>query len=178
MPEPGSGSVARLERWTGWGCDAAGLMLVAMAILINVEIVARGVFNKSTLLADEYSGYLFVWMTLIGFGHALQTGAFLRVEALVTRLSPKPRAWADLVSAAVGLVVALICTYATGTLVRSSIRFGSVSIQPSATPLWAPQIIMPLGFLLLVVLYGALLLQAARRLGRPAAPSTPAGRSA
>ena len=72
-------------------CDFSGVMLVAMAMLINVEVVARYGFNTSTLIADEYGGYLFVWMTLLGFAHALRTGQFLRVEALVVKLGPGPR---------------------------------------------------------------------------------------
>lgn len=163
MTHDESGSPARIERWTGMACDAAGLMLVAMVILINIEIVARGVFGKSTLLADEYSGYLFVWATLIGFAHALQTGAFLRVEGLIDRLSPRWRAWADVLSAVVGLVVAAVCTYATGTLVLASLRYGTVSIQPSATPLWMPQVIMPICFAALVLIYAGVAVNAMRR---------------
>jgi TRAP-type transport system small permease protein len=153
----------RVERWTGLACDAAGLMLVAMVILINVEIVMRGVFNSSTLLADEYSGYLFVWATLIGFAHALQTGAFLRVEGLIERLPPHLRAWADVLSALVGLAVAAVCSYATATLVLASFRYGTLSIQPSATQLWLPQLVMPVSFAVLVLLYAGQALTALRR---------------
>ena len=152
-----------IERWTRLACDAAGLMLVAMVILINVEIFVRGVFNSSTLLADEYSGYLFVWATLIGFAHALQTGAFLRVEGLIERLPAHARAWADVLSALVGLVVAAVCTYATATLVLASFRYGTLSIQPSATPLWWPQLVMPVSFAVVALLYAGQAVIALRR---------------
>jgi TRAP-type C4-dicarboxylate transport system permease small subunit len=158
-----SDAPTRVERWTGLACDFAGLLLVALAILVNVEIVARGAFNTSTLLSDEYSGYLFVWLTLIGFGHALQKGAFLRVEGLIDRLPARARAWADVLSALVGLVVAAVCTYATATLVLASIRYGTLSIQPSATPLWLPQLVMPLGFAVLVLIYVGLAVNGLRR---------------
>lgn len=149
-----------MERWTAATCDFAGVLLVAIAVLVNVEVVARGVFNTSTLIADEYSGYLFTWLTLLGLGYALQQGTFLRVEGLIERLPPRGRAWADFVSALVGLVVAAICTYSTALLVLSTYRFGTVSIQPSATPLWMPQAVLPVAFLVLVVIYGGLSLQA------------------
>ena len=158
-----SDAPSRVERWTGLGCDIAGLMLVAMVILITVEIVARGVFGTSTLLADEYSGYLFVWATLIGFAHALQTGAFLRVEGLIDRLPAHLRAWTDVLSAIVGLVVTAVCTYATATLVLASFRFGTLSIQPSATPLWMAQLVMPASFAVLVLLYAGLATASLRR---------------
>jgi len=142
-----------LERWSRWSCDFAGWLLASMAVLINVEICARYLFNTSTLIADEYSGYLFVWSTLLGFGYALQSGQFLRVESLVAQLGRRARAASELLAALVGLTVALVCVYATGTLLLAAWRFGTVSIQPSATPLWIPQLALPLAFAWLCVLY-------------------------
>ena len=153
--QSGTGLAAEsgLGRWTGLACDAAGLMLVALTLLIGAEIVLRTVSGKSTLIADEYSGYLFVWITMIGFAHALQSGTFLRVDNLVSLLSRRGQALAGLFSAIVGVIVAAVCVYATGTLVLASYRFGTLSIQPSATPLWLPQIILPVVFLGLVGIY-------------------------
>lgn len=158
------GAPSALGRWTGRACDLAGLMLVAMAVLIGVEIAVRGLLGTSTLLADEYSGYLFVWITMIGFAQALQEGAFLRVDSLVQRLGRRGQAAADLVSALTGLAVAAACTYATAVLLMANHRFGTVSIQPSATPLWIPQLVLPVGFAALCLLYLLLLHAAWRRL--------------
>lgn len=157
----GKGGTALL---TGWACDLAGLLLLAMAGLIGVEILVRGSFGISTLIADEYSGYLFVWITMIGFVHALRIGAFLRVSLLVGRFGPKGKAMTDLLAAAVGIAVSAICVYATAILLLASVRFGTVSIQPSATPLWIPQLILPVGFALLCLLYLELLAAAWVRL--------------
>ena len=142
-----------LERCSRWSCDFAGWLLAAMAVLINVEIVARYLLNTSTLIADEYSGYLFVWSTLLGFGYALQNGQFLRVESVVVRLGRRLQAASEILAASVGLVVALVCTYATGTLLMAAWRFGTLSIQPSATALWLPQMVMPIAFAWLCVIY-------------------------
>jgi TRAP-type C4-dicarboxylate transport system permease small subunit len=142
-----------LERGSRALCDLAGWMLAAMVVLINVEVVARYLFGASTLIADEYSGYLFVWGTLLGFGYALQTGQFLRVEGLVARLGAAGQRAAGLLAAVVGLGVALVCVYATWALFAGSWRFGTRSIQPSGTPLWAVQALLPLAFAWLCVLY-------------------------
>lgn len=152
-----------LTRWTGWACDFAGLLLVAMALLIGVEILVRTLGGKSTMISDEYSGYLFVWITMIGFARALQMGAFLRVDNLVQLMSARGRALADVVSAAAGVLVSAVCTYSTGVLWLGSFRLGTVSIQPSATPLYLPQLILPLGMALLALLYLALGIAAAKR---------------
>ena len=87
--------------------------------------------DTSPLEADEYSGYLFVWITMIGFAQALQEGAFLRVDSLVQRLGRRGQAAADLVSALTGLAVAAACTYATVT--------ASSPTNPIADPIPAPK---------------------------------------
>lgn len=140
-------------RWTGLACDFGGVLLVAMVLLIGAEIFLRTVSGQSTLIADEYSGYLFVWITMIGFAHALQMGSFLSVHNFVNLMGPRVKAASDLLAAGAGLVVSAICAYATGLLALASWRFGTVSIQPSATPLWIPQLVLPLGFFALIALY-------------------------
>ncbi len=168
-PQPDGRLVAEsgLGRWTGFACDAAGLMLVALILLIVAEIVVRTISGKSTLIADEYSGYLFVWITMIGFAQALQSGTFLRVDNLISLLGQKGKTVADLFSAMVGVIVAIVCVYSTVTLLLASYRFGTLSIQPSATPLWLPQIILPVGFLALVGIYLSLFFSAWRRFLSP-----------
>jgi TRAP-type C4-dicarboxylate transport system permease small subunit len=142
-----------LDRVSRSVCDVAGWLLAAMAVLINVEIVLRYVFNSSTLVADEYSGYLFVWSTLLGFGYALQNEQFLKVETLVSRFGSRGQHAAAILAAMAGLIVAAVCTYATGALFYASWHFATASIQPSATPLWLPQIILPVAFCWLCVIY-------------------------
>ena len=136
-------------------CAFAGLLLAVMAVLINVEVVARYVFNSSTLIADEYSGYLFVWSTLLAFGYAFHAGQFLRVDAVVHRFRGRTKAASELLAAVAGLAVSAICVYATWQLFEASWRFGTRSIQPSATPLWIMQIALPFSFAWLALLYVA-----------------------
>ena len=131
----------------------AGVLLVAMLLLINTEVAARYLFNGSTLVADEYGGYLMAWITMLGAGHVLRADRHLSMTSLVDRLPPAARNAIGMAGAAIGLVVAAVLLYATATLVLSSARFGTLSIQPSKTPLVWPQLIMPLGYLLLCVAY-------------------------
>ena len=65
------------------------LLLVALLILINVEVVARYVFGRSTLVADEYGGYLMAWITMLGAVHLLRADRHLTMTWVVDRLSPR-----------------------------------------------------------------------------------------
>ncbi|SOC23780.1 TRAP transporter small permease subunit [Stappia indica] len=139
---------------------AACLLVVALILLINVEVVSRYFFNTSTLVADEYGGYALVWICLLGFGQALRSGQFISVDAFSRRFSPLGQRLAAILGALVGLAASLLLTYATYRLVAMNHRFGTVSIQPSATPLWIPQAVLPFGFGLLCLVYLQLLVHA------------------
>lgn len=132
---------------------AACLIVVLLVVLVNVEVAARYFLSTSTLIADEYGGYALVWICLLGFAQALRTGQFLRVDAVVERLRGGARRAAEVVGALVGLVTSAVLAQATLGMTLASLRFGTVSIQPSLTPIWIPQIIMPLGFAWLCVVY-------------------------
>lgn len=138
----------------------ACLLVVALVLLINVEVVSRYFFNTSTLIADEYGGYALVWICLLGFGQALRAGQFISVDAFSRRFSPVGKRLAAVLGAVVGLTASVLLTYATYRLVAMNYRFGTVSIQPSATPLWIPQAVLPFGFGLLCLVYLQLLVHA------------------
>jgi len=142
-----------LDRASALLCDLGGWLLLALAVLINLEVGLRYGFGKSTLIADEYGGYLFVWLTLLGFGHALRAGQLLRVDAVVERLSPRLQKACETLAALVGFMVAAVATMACYGTFSLALRFGTMSIQPSATPLWMPEAIMPLAMGWLCILY-------------------------
>lgn len=55
----------------------SALLLVALLLLINVEVFGRYLFNYSTLVADEYGGYLYAWIVLLGGVHLLRSDRYL-----------------------------------------------------------------------------------------------------
>ena len=153
---------------------ASAVMLLLMVALMGVEIGARALLRTSTQVADEYSGYLFTWMTMCCFVYAQRNDRFLRVDSLRTRISPRTRAWTDAVAALLAAALTAVLLYATWSTFRASLAFESRSIQPSQTPLWLPQVLMPAGFgvLLLAFLHTSVtsLLQALGRLPLPTPP--------
>lgn len=150
----------------------SALLLLAMVLLLGVEIAGRALLRTSTQVADEYSGYLFTWMTLCSAVYAQRHGRFIRVDVLRDRLAPRRRALGDAIAALVAAALCAVLVHATWNTVQVSLQFGSVSLQPSQTPLALPQAIMPLGFLMLgaAFLHGAItdLLQALGVVALPA----------
>ncbi len=132
---------------------ASSVMLMLMLVLLGAEIGDRALFKSSTQIADEYSGYLFTWMTLCCFLYAQRSDRFLRVDALRNRLGPRGQALADGIAAVLAAALTAVLVYATWSTFKASLQFGSVSIQPSQTPLAIPQAIMPFGLALLTLAF-------------------------
>lgn len=136
---------------------AGGLLALAMLVLVlvfglmNVEIVSRSLFGVSTLVSDEYSGYGFALLIMAGLMYAHRAGALLQVEFGGRLMGRRTRsvslALASLASlAAAGL--AAVSGYRTWAL---SWLFDSTSNFASSTPLWLPQLVVPVGLALLAL---------------------------
>jgi len=130
---------------------SAMLVLALVFCLMNVEIVTRSAFGVSTLISDEYGGYGFAFVIMAGLMYAHRSGALLRVEFGASLMGRRVRAvslcLASLASlAATGL--AAVAGYWTWSL---SWLFGSTSSFASSTPLWLPQIAVPIGLALLAL---------------------------
>jgi TRAP-type C4-dicarboxylate transport system permease small subunit len=127
----------------------AGVVLVAVAVLINVEVVGRTFFAWSTQMSDEYSGYGLCATTMLCLVVAMRRDRFLRVDGIVERLPPRGQAAAAIFGAAIGAAVSAVLCWSTAKLTLTSFVFGTTSIEFSQTPLAIPQSLMPIGFGLL-----------------------------
>jgi len=173
---PAAGPIERAaEASISLGHRIAQVSIACMMTLITADVVARNVFRKSLLISDEVSGYLLVVMTFFGIAYSLRSGSLLRIEFLLFALPKRLRGLADVLYDLVALIVCLV-------LLRAMIRFTWITWEREAiaptlieTPLWIPQLAMPLGMLILVIAF-LLELRASvlRLLGRGPAASTEA----
>lgn len=161
---------AGMARAAGACLTVASVMLALMVVLLVVEVAGRYVLGFSTLVADEFGGYLFVGLTFLGFAQALRAGQFLNVDLAVRRLPPGLRRWFDAAAGVAGAFVCGVGAWASWQTVSISIRFGSTSPQVSETPLWLPQIVMPFGMALLGLGFLELALRALAGLPPPESP--------
>jgi len=177
-PEPAgptkAGSIERAaETVVSLGHRIAQIAIVCMMALITADVIARNVFNRSLLISDEISGYLLVVMTFFGIAYSLRSGSLLRIEFILFALPKRLRGIADVLYDLIALAVCLL-------LLRAMVRFTWITWEREAvaptlieTPLWIPQLAMPLGMVVLVIAFllelrGSIL----RMLGRGPAATT------
>ena len=147
----GFGRVLRF--FEGIALKLSAVFLGAMVLLINVEIFSRYFFNYSTRIADEYGGYFYAWIVLLGSVHLLRSDKYLTVTLLTDRLSPRGRNVAAIFAGIVGLGVSIVSLWSAFAIVQQSWMFGTRSMQPSSTPLIYPQAALLIGYGLLSLAY-------------------------
>ena len=72
-------------------CKALSWLMVAglalMVVLVFTNVVLRYAFNSGITVSEELSRWLFVWLTFLGAIVAMNEGAHLGTDTLVSRLS-------------------------------------------------------------------------------------------
>ena len=124
------------------GLWISGIAVLFMILLITVEVVGRRVLNFSTLIADEFSGYLLVVITFMGAAYTLKTGDFTRMELVYNQFKGRGRWIIDLVFNLVSLVFLIILDYWLWVHIISNYRSDMASISILQTPLYLPKLFM------------------------------------
>lgn len=142
-----------LDRLTRAGLRASGIITILMMLAISLEVAARQIFNFSFLIVDELSGYFLVALAFLGVASSLRSGAMIRVEFILLSLPRALRNAVNLMHAVLAMCFSGVLTFEFGKLVQSSYSRSVVSSGVFEIPQFIPQLVMPLGFgLLLLVL--------------------------
>ena len=78
-----------IEKLSKGSAYLAGFTLVGLVLLILTEIFLRSFFDISTMIADEYSGYLYLASIFLALGYAFSQDAHIRINIVTSRLSKK-----------------------------------------------------------------------------------------
>jgi len=135
---------------TNLGLWISGAAVLFMVFLITLEVAGRKLFGFSTLVADEFSGYLLVITTFMGGAYTLKMKGFTRMEVIYNRFKGGSRWMVDLVFNLVSLLFLIVVDYWLWVHILSSYRSGLTSISIFQTPLYIPQVFMGIGVIFLV----------------------------
>lgn len=80
----------KVGRATSW-------VTLLMVLVVFVDVVMRYLFNTSFVFTQEMEWHLFSFVFLIGAGYTLLEDGHVRVDIVYQRLSPKGRAWINLI---------------------------------------------------------------------------------
>jgi len=129
---------------------AAASLLVSM-LVIGYSVVMRYFAGRPIPWADELAGYLLVASVMLAAADALLEGEHIRVDALVERLSARGRGEDRAEAGQRGDPPAALLAVEGADMVAFSRMVDLKSNGYLAVPMWIPQLLVPLGAVLMGV---------------------------
>lgn len=122
-----------------WLARAGGILLLAAALFISFEIVARKFFLLPFNVGTELSTYALATGASWSFSYALLRRAHVRVDVLRKPFSPTGRCLLDILALLSLTALAFVLAYFTWQTAATSWALGARENTPLATPLAIPQ---------------------------------------
>lgn len=134
-----------------WGAYLSSLLLVSLVLLILTEIFIRYFFDMSTMIADEYSGYLYLASIFLALAYTFNENAHIRINIITSKMSKKSNKIIDVFAGIITIFVLLFTLYRTVLFTYDSYEMEMLSESVSETPLYLTQLVMPLGITLFLL---------------------------
>lgn len=139
-----------INRISGFFGALSALTIAGILLLVCAEILMRNVFGRSTMISDEFAGYLNAAAVFLGLGYTLREGAFIRVDSLYIKMKGNMLMAARWTFTLVTMASLLILVYYevkhVAYLYNSNIRSDSLT----ETALYIPQSLIVLGLVVLI----------------------------
>jgi TRAP-type mannitol/chloroaromatic compound transport system permease small subunit len=125
--------------------------LVLAAVVVSAgNATMRYLFDTSSNAWLELQWYLFSAVFLLAAGYTLLHNEHVRIDVVAGRLSPRGRAWVDLVGSVFFLLpMAIIIMVLSWPVLVESYQRNEVSSDAGGLLRWPVKLLIPLGFLLL-----------------------------
>lgn len=143
--------------FTGW-------LVLGIMGLTMVEVVSRYVLRHPIMLADEFGGYSFAAIALLGLAYTMKEGRHIRIQFVVNRLPVKFSNWLRVITLSAALVYTLIASYVSYSFIADAFQRHIRAASHLMTPLGWPQLVLPIGFTLLSIVLLAEVAKAIRNL--------------
>lgn len=135
----------------------AGILILMPALMVFYEVVMRGLFNAPTEWSIELSVYCVLIAGFLGMSVTYAAGKHIHVDIVVGSLSPRTRCFIEVFTTCVGIFFCAVFCYGIICMAILSLEMDNTSPSTLRTPMWIPQMALPIGM-------GLLLLQFVRTL--------------
>ena len=127
--------------------------LVLVAVLISaVNAVVRKVFNVSSNSFLELQWYLFSAIFLFCAAYTLLKNQHVRIDVIAGRLSPQAQAWIDIFGTVFFLMpMSILIMYLSWPVFMLAWDRNEVSTNAGGLIVWPARLMVPIGFLFLVL---------------------------
>ena len=129
----------------------AGIIIVAVTFSVSCAAVVRYLGFRPPIWTLQFTEYALLWFTFLGAAWLLREGGHLRIDTIVSRLSPKTRRHVEIINDILGFIVSVIIFW-FGTLHTIDLfQRGIMEVKGTIVPKFPLFLIIPLGGLTLSI---------------------------
>jgi TRAP-type mannitol/chloroaromatic compound transport system permease small subunit len=134
--------VGRLSYW----------LILVMVLISAGNAVVRYAFNRSSNAWLEIQWYLFSAVFLFCAGYALLHNQHVRIDVISGRMSKRARAWIDILGTLFFLLpMAIAIMWMSWPVFVDAYQHDEVSTNAGGLTVWPGRLMLPVGFLLLIL---------------------------
>lgn len=127
----------------------AGIMIVLMGFSTTLDVIMRTLFNKPVLWAFDLVCYLSAAAAFLAGGYGQLTNRHVKVDVFYDRLSVRTRAILDVLTSFLFFLFCYVLVNMGLDTTLESLQSGATAGNVLNPPLFIPQMLVPLGGLLL-----------------------------
>ncbi len=129
-----------------------GFALLAAVVICTGNALVRYILNASSNGWLEIQWYLFAAMFMLASAHTLKRDEHVRIDVIAGRFSKRTQVWIDLFGFVFFLMpISLVILYYGVPFALVSIRSGEMSSNAGGLIVWPAKLLVPLGFMLMVL---------------------------
>ena len=144
----------------------AWLVLILMVVVL-FEVVTRYVMHNPFGIADEFGAYIVVAIVCLGLAYTWKEKGHIRIEFVISRLSPKVRDWVRLVTLIMATAITVVLVWSMYERVAYSFDIGAKSGSHLNILIQWPQLVLVIGTVLVFLQIVVELINVARKLKAP-----------
>jgi len=130
----------------------SGWLVPLMMILVVVEVFWRYVLHQPLMVADEFSAYMLVALSYLGFAYTWRQGGHVRVTVLVSRLPFRAASWIRFMGLILVFIFMIELDWVGYKMILYALQINLRSSTWLMVPLFWPQLTVFVGFILLTLL--------------------------
>ena len=124
---------------------AGGVLLTAMMLLVTADVLGRYLLDRPIHGTTELTEFMMVGLLYFTLAHTQADKAHIKVEMLVSRLSPKTQLIFEVLAYGLGFSLFVLITW-QGTLAAvKAWKFGETTFGVILFPLFPAKVLVPIG---------------------------------
>jgi C4-dicarboxylate transporter DctQ subunit len=124
-------------------------LLTVMVVMSFLQVVLRNLFSSGILWADILLRHILLWLGFLGAAIATSENRHINIDALRRFLTPRIRMVVEVITDLFAAGVCILLARASWDFVEGEIADSQTVVE--GIPSWYAQIIIPIGFGLLVI---------------------------